>query len=63
MKIFPEAAHCACPGLYDYPVRKNRPVLSDGGPDAVSGLRLLRLFRRAFAPDCRSFSCDKPDWY
>lgn len=47
--------------LYDYPVRNNRPALSDGGPDAVSGLRLSRLFRRSFAPDRRSFSCDKPE--
>ncbi|MGI6922326.1 hypothetical protein ACRCNB_30070, partial [Klebsiella michiganensis] len=42
---FPEAMLRICPGLYDYSVRKNRPVLSDGGPDAVSGLRLSRLFR------------------
>ncbi|KAB7489988.1 hypothetical protein F7Q97_17955, partial [Klebsiella michiganensis] len=42
----PEAMLRICPGLYDYSVRKNRPVLSDGGPDAVSGLRLSRLFRR-----------------
>ncbi|MDU3966682.1 MAG: hypothetical protein E7H22_21500, partial [Klebsiella michiganensis] len=34
---FPEAMLRICPGLYDYSVRKNRPVLSDGGPDAVSG--------------------------
>ncbi|WP_221687338.1 hypothetical protein, partial [Klebsiella michiganensis] len=31
---FPEAMRRICPGLYDYSVRKNRPVLSDGGPDA-----------------------------
>ncbi|MBX8655425.1 hypothetical protein FP365_19560, partial [Klebsiella michiganensis] len=28
--IFPEAMLRICPGLYDYSVRKNRPVLSDG---------------------------------
>ncbi|WP_340689522.1 hypothetical protein [Klebsiella aerogenes] len=53
--------YTADPGLYDYTIRKNRPVLSDGGPDAVPGLRLSRLFRRSFAPDRRSFLCDKPD--
>jgi hypothetical protein len=37
---FPDAAQAPYPGLYDYLIRKNRPVLSDGGPDAVSGLRL-----------------------